>query len=196
MDKLAILLILLAANQICSGQISLCKNELEQKGDKFYYEGNLYTGLYKCFNESGIIREKGYILNGQLDSIAEFYSTQGDTTELQWYNEGQLEKRRIFTYNPTGKIVTTLDSNDKLHGLSVKYYPDGNKKERQLFCHGESIGKWFTWDKQGRIIVATDFTGEVIIRKIHDYKWGRHKVLIQHFDKKTNKVVFKKVEKN
>jgi|SRR6056297_1255313 hypothetical protein len=88
------------------------------------------------------------------------------------------------------------NSNDKLNGLSEKYYADGNIKERQFFFHGKTIGKWCTWDKKGRIIVETDFTGEVIIRKIHDYKWGRHKVLIQHFDKETNKVVFKKVEKN
>jgi hypothetical protein len=42
----------------------------------------------------------------------------------------------------------------------------------------------------------TDFTDEVIIRKFHDYKWGRYRVLIQHFDKKPNEVMFKKEEKN
>ena len=90
-----------------------------------------------------------------------------------------------------------MDSNDKLHGATVKYYPDGSIKEKQFFNHGKSVGKWSTWDKKGRIIIETDYTDEVIIiRKLHDYKWGRHKVLLQHFDKKINKIVFKKVEKN
>lgn len=181
--------------QIAVGQLP-CISDFQISDSCYTLSGEIYSGKYSSFYCNGVLREEGYILEGKLDGIVEFYNNQGDTTALYWYNEGLLKKRRLFTYNPTGKIVTTLDNDDKLHGLSVKYYPNGNIKNRQLFYHGESVGKWFTWDKKGRIIVETDFTGEVIIRKIHDYKWGRHKVLIQHFDMETNEVVFKNVEKN
>ena len=176
------------------GQIP-CLSDLEIKNSRYTAFGEIYSGSYACYYGNGKIESEGYIENGRLDSISKFYHRTGELAQITWYDNNELIKRRLFTYHTNGKLITTLDANNKEHGLCEKYFPNGNIKERKYFDHGIPIGIWTTWDNKGRIVLESDFTGDFTIRKIHDYKFGKHKILIQHFDKETNEQIYKKLIK-
>ncbi len=194
MKVLYIVVILLFPIQYTICQIP-CKCDFEQRNNLFYYADTVYSGEYRCYYNSEILKEIGYVSKGKLDSISQYYNKNGEIVEMNWRHDNQLIKRRLFTYNPTGKIITTIDVDNKEHGLCERYFPNGNIKERQFFDHGIPFGTWTTWDFKGRITMETDFSGEYTIREIHDYRFGKHKILVQHFDKDTNKVVFKELIK-
>lgn len=190
MKKYYVVIISLLVINSIHGQLPSI-SDLECIDNQFFLNDSLYTGEYACFFDSGSIKETGIIKSGYLDSISRVFDKNGEIIEMIWYENGLLKKRRQYAYTFAGMVITTLDNKDKLHGLCEKYFSNGTIKERQYFKHGEPARYWTTWDKKERVLMETNFDGNYIVRKIHQYRFGKHKILVQHFDKNTNKVIYK-----
>lgn len=188
-NKILTISLLLFCATCLSGQ-PVCINDFEIKDFLYWHNGVIYTGNYSCFDNNGTLRSHGYVKDGMLDSITEYYDQNGILTEMIWYKDNQIDQRRLFKNVTTSKLVITLKDNYE-HGLWERYFPSGQIKERRYYDHGNPTGVWTTWDSRGRIIIENDFMSDTIVTKYHGYKNNRHKIIVHYIDKRTNKKIKK-----
>jgi antitoxin component YwqK of YwqJK toxin-antitoxin module len=72
------------------------------------------------------------------------------------FSEYLLEKENKKTYiekYPDGKVKEKcpLDTNGKLNGILVLYYPDGKIRETVTYVHGNPKGQMKGYDESGKI---------------------------------------------
>jgi antitoxin component YwqK of YwqJK toxin-antitoxin module len=188
--KKIIIISLLSLYIACLNSQPICIDDLEIKDGFYWHNEVIYTGGYNCFDNNGILRLNGYVRDGLLDGITEYYDKNGTLAEMIWYKENQEVQRRLFKNVTTSKLVITLKDNQE-HGLWERYFPSGQIQERKYYDQGKPTGFWTTWDNRGRIIIESDFTNDTIVTKYHGYRKNRHKIIIHYIDKETNKRIKK-----
>lgn len=189
MKTIITILFLIIQTGVLSGQNS-CFEDFDIIDSIYYLDGTIFSGTYTCHDDNGVLRRRGYIVSGKLEGISEFFNSSGKLKETIQYRENQPVVRTFFrsNSNPAYKQSTL---NGIEHGVWEKYYMNGQIKERLLFDNGKPIGICGEWDRKGRIVMETDYTKDTIITKYHDYRFGKHTMLVRYIDSCTHKTIKK-----
>lgn len=123
MKQVSILIFFLVSSFYAFSQ-NIDINQLEKKGDIYYFEGSPYTGNCYGKHDNGQIGLKGQLLHGMKDGIW-----------IWWYSDGV--KKRESNYK-----------NNIKEGLTLYWYPNGIKAKELMFRDGKNIDQKL-WNEDG-----------------------------------------------
>jgi len=189
MKKILITLFVSMLTCILSGQSS-CFEEFDIVDSIYYLNGTIFSGKFTCHDDNGVLRRQGHIVNGKLDGVTEFYGRNGILQESILYRENHPVVRTFYRKNSNPAYKQSMLKGIE-HGVWEKYYMNGKIKERLYFDNGKPIDICSQWDKKGRVSMETDYTKDTIVTKYHDYRFGRHKVLVRYINSTTMKTISK-----
>ena len=158
-------------------------NEINPNGyNKFYYsngkissEGNMRNGkpdgFWKTYYSDGILKSIGNRLNFELDSIWLFFNEKGDTLQKIDYKNGKkngylstYEYEVIKDITKGGLVSRELYLNEIKQGISY-YYEKNYLYKSTTFKAGKKNGLSKEFDKNGKIIVITEYNNDYIINR-------------------------------
>jgi antitoxin component YwqK of YwqJK toxin-antitoxin module len=136
---------------------------------KKYPNGNImYEGFFKDDHPAGEL--KRYYENKVLKSLLIFSDDRTEASAVLYYPNGykasegryirQLKdgKWRFFSSVTEGLLISEEEyANDKIHGWSVKYYPDSVIAEKQYFSAGIKNGDWIKYHPGGSLHFKTNY---------------------------------------
>jgi antitoxin component YwqK of YwqJK toxin-antitoxin module len=189
--KIYYTMIFLIINLIGIKAQTVCLKDLVMKDSVLYFNNKVYNGYYDCYDDNGKLRGHGFINNGQLDSITDYFDKKGELTEKVWYNTNREIKRRIYRKAFFTKLIIDLKDNVE-DGLWERYYSNGKINEQRHYELGKAVGLWTTWDRKGNILTEINFSVNPIIQK----EYSSTEINIIYFDKESGKILKKeKVKK-
>ncbi len=138
------------------------------KNGKIASEGMMINGqpegLWKSYNEEGILVSSGSRKNNLLDSLWSFYLPNGDLYMTINYLEGKKEGNKTTNLSDGGKIIENFVS-DLKEGYEKHYNKDNNIIKQIPFKSGleEGIAKEFNED--GLIISILEYQRGYILKR-------------------------------
>ena len=103
----------------------IMEDELVKKGQLYYFDSKLYTGIFFDVWGDGELRKEGHIKDGKLDGVVKVFSQNGQLRYEGNWKDG------------------------KMNGFSKQYHSNGQLKEEVNFKDGELISqKCFTENGQ------------------------------------------------
>ena len=120
-------IILLILPLIGFGQQRVLGDELNEKNNKVYYNGDLFSGTeYHNYDNGDLLMEINYVdvvQNGEHN----MYHANGQIAVNHFYKNGQIVDGTYVDLNPNGeKMGVFIYKNGKLNGESFIYYASGN----------------------------------------------------------------------
>lgn len=129
--------------------------ELEKSGhDNDHYQYLFFYGNYHLTNvhRFKIISYSNGKKNGPLYIL----NDHSDTTEIANFKDDTLNGQLSYYDNRKIKKVETYIDGDQT-GLQTEYYPEGTRSQEGYDLHGEKVGVWKYWDRDGKLGSTFDF---------------------------------------
>ncbi len=119
--------------------------------DSIYYNQNIiYTGTFISYHKNDIIKEKGFIKKGKLDSTLTSYDKSGNPLSVLIFKGEKLVHQTLY-YPNTNTIKRKTSLKNKIEdGLCTTYYLNGSPQDSGCYALGKKIGKWTYWNKYGQ----------------------------------------------
>lgn len=121
------------------------------QNDGYYYkDGQLFSGIYEQYNESGQLTARLSLKNGLPDGISELYK-DGILYEKRSFSKGS--RNGIWeTYENNSKVSEAWYKKDKKHGKWLIWDSSGNLRYEMYYKKGKKTGVWKMWDENGVLI--------------------------------------------
>lgn len=141
-------------NGFIEGKVTEYRKDLTRNAVKEFYKGNEVSQV--LLGKRGFIRKEIADTSVSLTRIDKVTAPNGQYV----HREGYDQKKKIFVNHGKATVWTKeggplyeegIFKDGKLHGLVVRYYPDGKKEFEGTYTEGSQDGAWLYWDKQGRL---------------------------------------------
>ncbi len=123
-----------------------------------YNANGLKHGLWKTFNDSGLVILEENYLNGKKNGFFKYYDKEGNFVRIEKYEndiliEDALETKQLdrrVDYHPNGKVRTVAHFfKGKPEGVRREYSPEGKIVQSYVFHNGKCIGEGIV-DENGK----------------------------------------------
>jgi antitoxin component YwqK of YwqJK toxin-antitoxin module len=133
--------------------------QIVEGDDGLYYDenGDLFSGAYKEYYESGNIKTEMSIKKGQKHGTTVLYFYNGQANEVRNYKSNQMHGT-WETFNETG--TRTAEANykkGKKHGKWLIWDENGNLRYDMTYKSGERTGIWYIFDASGKVVSSKDY---------------------------------------
>ena len=149
-------------------------NETDQNG--------LKQGFWRKFHDNGTLKYEGFFVNDKpvgvfkryydnkiIQSVMDFEDDGITASARIFYNNGLLAGEGIYIgqqkdgewkyysyYDTTLSYVENYSLGEK-HGVSIKFYEDGQVSEELNFNHGKKEGDWIQYYSDGTVYLKSSF---------------------------------------
>jgi antitoxin component YwqK of YwqJK toxin-antitoxin module len=114
-------------------------------------ESGEYEGPYTKADTTGLLMERGHMLNGKLQGIRELYYPDGGVKVRERYAKGELDDLWEF-YHPNGQVeLKGYYVQGQMYGRWHKYDSLGNLLEEVLMISNEEYGPFKEYYPNGNI---------------------------------------------
>lgn len=124
-------------------------NDLTIKDSVYYNQNTVYTGAFISYYKNDIIKEKGFIKNGKLDSALTSFDKAGNPLSILIFKEGKTVHQTLYFPNSNKIKRKTSLQNKNEDGLCTTYYLNGSLQDSGSYAMGKKVGKWTYWNKNG-----------------------------------------------
>lgn len=145
------ILFCLVANQSFSQAIE------EIEGLYYNTTGDLYTGTYTEFYESGTKRIEMNLEEGKRNGKITLFFNNEKVQEVRSYVSGLMDGMWVTWNDQSVKIAEANYQRNKKHGKWYIWDDNGVKRYEMEYCEGEKIGTWYIWDADGNLIKERKF---------------------------------------
>jgi antitoxin component YwqK of YwqJK toxin-antitoxin module len=141
-------------NGFIENKVTEYRKDLTRNAIKDYYKGNEASQV--LFGPRGFIRKDIADTSTTSTRIDKITAPNGQYVQREGYDG----KKKIFINHGKATVWTKeggllyeegIFKNGKLHGLVVRYYPDGKKEFEGTYNDGKQDGVWLYWDKMGKL---------------------------------------------
>lgn len=144
-----------------------------------YYNREGATGEWTSFHNNDSVQSRFYFVHDRLAGRRMNYSPEGKLSSEEIYNEdGEAVRIKFFDHMekltddldfqydsvsferkyPDGKIKHRLTMIDhRKNGPEEFYFPNGQLKDRQLYCYGNAQGEKLEWDYFGKPVYKNNY---------------------------------------
>lgn len=124
-----------------------------------YYDtkGDLYTGTYTEFYDSGSKRIEMNIYDGKRNGKITLYFENENVQEVRSYVNGLMDGTWITWNDQSVKIAEANYRRNKKHGKWYIWDDNGVKRYEMEYSEGEKVGTWYIWDAKGELIKERKF---------------------------------------
>lgn len=142
-------------NGFIEGKVIEYRKNLTRNAVKEFYKGNEVSQV--LLGERGFIKKEVADTSQFLTRLDKFTAPNGQYV----HREGYDQKKKLFINHGRATVWVKEDGplyeegvfrHGKLHGLVVRYYPDGKKEFEGPYSEGKQNGVWLYWDKQGKLV--------------------------------------------
>jgi antitoxin component YwqK of YwqJK toxin-antitoxin module len=130
-------------------------NEIE--GLYYTQSGELYTGTYTEFYESGIKRIEMNIEEGKRHGKITLYFEDNQIQEIRSYDNGLMDGTWITWNKLSVKIAEASYKRNKKHGKWYIWDDNGVKRYEMEYFEGKKTGTWYIWDEKGNVVKERKF---------------------------------------
>jgi antitoxin component YwqK of YwqJK toxin-antitoxin module len=125
--------------------------QMEMKNDGWYFHGNIYSGKYVDYYNSGRIQNEATLSNGKLDGALIVYFKNGNKKSISHYKNGILEG--VWNdYYTNGALMQTRDfSGGNLKKGAKIYFINGQIQNEIKFKNSTSYDTAFTYFSSGKV---------------------------------------------
>lgn len=148
MKKLFFILVVLicAANQQLTAQnISL------EEGMYYSGNGNLYTGTYTAYFDSGKKKSVIEIVAGRANGKAIYFYETGAIMEKGSFVNNEKDGEWLRWDEAGQKIAEAVYANGKKDGTWYVWDSNGIKRYEMFYTMGAKKGTWVMWDEKGNV---------------------------------------------
>lgn len=115
-------------------------------------QGDPYTGIFREYNEDGLLVRKLQLLNGQFNGENTVFFADGSVKEIQSYRAGLMDGTWI-TYNQSGiKTAEASYQQGKKHGPWFIWNDEGILMFEMYYDNGNRSGTWVKYAENGEVI--------------------------------------------
>lgn len=129
----------------------------EIEGLYYTTEGELYSGTYTEFYESGNKRIEMNLLEGKRNGKITLFFTNEQIQEVRSYVSGLMDGTWITWNDKSVKIAEANYKRNKKHGKWYIWDNNGVKRYEMEYNEGKKVGTWYIWDENGKIIKERKF---------------------------------------
>lgn len=129
----------------------------EIEGLYYTTKGDLYTGTYTEFYESGVKRIEMNIEEGKRNGKITLYFENEKIQEVRSYVKGLMDGTWITWNDKSVKIAEANYKKNKKHGKWYIWDDNGVKRYEMEYYEGKKVGTWFIWDAKGNLIKERKF---------------------------------------
>jgi antitoxin component YwqK of YwqJK toxin-antitoxin module len=137
---------------------SLLAQEVTLKNGKYFgSDKKPYSGIYKEYNEKGLLISENRISHGLLDSTSIIYYSTGAKKEVRSYKMGKKDGLWI---NWSAEGIKTAEARFKDGAKDGYWYiwdEKGIKRYEMFYVAGEKKGKWYIWDETGKLVTEQNY---------------------------------------
>ncbi len=149
-----LIIILVLVGGVSAQDLSIVSSNSEQSvvlKDGFYYSsnGNLYTGSYIAYFESGNKKSKFDVLNGKANGAVTYFYENGKVMETGVFASNEKQGEWLRWDDMGNKIAQAFYNNGKKDGLWLVWDAKGLKRFEMNYASGEKTGKWLMWNEEG-----------------------------------------------
>ena len=144
-----------------------------------WYEKGKLEGLYRTFDEQGVLRDQFHYQADILEGPYELFDAKGKTFEKGRYSKGKKDGE-VRLFSDTEALIRRENySEGLLHGESTDYYPNGNRALVFQFYRGLLHGNV-------KNIAAVKYSQERKITEEQDFRMGQPWGVYRTYDAKGN----------
>jgi antitoxin component YwqK of YwqJK toxin-antitoxin module len=129
----------------------------EVEGLYYNTSGDLYTGTYTEFYESGNKRIEMNLMEGKRNGKIRLFFEDEKIQEVRAYDNGLMDGTWITWNNNSVKIAEAAYKRNKKHGKWYIWDDNGVKRYEMEYKDGEKIGTWYIWDQDGKLVKERKF---------------------------------------
>lgn len=129
----------------------------EVEGLYYNTSGDLYTGTYTEFYESGNKRIEMNLVEGKRNGKIRLFFENEKIQEVRSYDSGLMDGTWITWNNNSVKIAEAAYKRNKKHGKWYIWDDNGVKRYEMEYKDGEKIGTWYIWDEDGNLLKERKF---------------------------------------
>nr|WP_290637970.1 toxin-antitoxin system YwqK family antitoxin [Labilibaculum sp.] len=124
-----------------------------------YYNtaGDLYTGTYTEFYESGTKRIEMNLEEGKRNGKITLFFENEEVQEVRSYVSGLMDGMWVTWNDKSVKIAEANYKGNKKHGKWYIWDDNGVKRYEMEYSEGDKIGTWYIWDAEGNLIKERKF---------------------------------------
>jgi antitoxin component YwqK of YwqJK toxin-antitoxin module len=140
---------------ITNHSISQVIKEIE--GLYYNTSGDLYTGTYTEFYDSGNKRIEMNLVEGKRNGKITLFFENEKIQEVRSYDSGLMDGIWITWNDNSVKIAEAAYKRNKKHGKWYIWDDNGVKRYEMEYKEGEKIGTWYIWDEDGNLLKERKF---------------------------------------
>lgn len=129
----------------------------EVEGLYYNTTGDLYTGTYTEFYDSGNKRIEMNLAEGKRNGKIMLYFENEKVQEVRSYAGGLMDGTWITWNDHSVKIAEANYKRNKKHGKWYIWDDNGVKRYEMEYKEGEKVGIWYIWDKAGNLLKERKF---------------------------------------
>jgi antitoxin component YwqK of YwqJK toxin-antitoxin module len=157
-----------------------------------YYENDKLLGIYEQFHRNGVLAKEIFYFDGWKYGLENNRDEHGIilSSGLYYQNERNdlwttITDHKIKTYGsyingskygPWKSIMNNFIffeenyCNDRLHGVQIKWFPNGNLYYQGRYHNGDPYGQWVYFYPNGQLAASGDYTHRNPLFKVYDPK--------------------------
>ncbi|MFA9371682.1 MAG: toxin-antitoxin system YwqK family antitoxin [Labilibaculum antarcticum] len=129
----------------------------EVEGLYYNTSGDLYTGTYTEFYDSGNKRIEMNLLEGKRNGKITLFFENEKIQEVRSYESGLMDGTWITWNDNSVKIAEAAYKRNKKHGKWYIWDDNGVKRYEMEYKEGEKVGIWYIWDEDGNLLKERKF---------------------------------------
>ncbi len=157
--KITKIILVLFFKAILFSVIAISAQIKQDSATGLYYDsqGNPYTGIYKEYNDDGLLLRKLQFLDGQFNGENTVFFADGGIKEIQSYKAGLMDGTWT-TYNQSGiKTAEAGYRQGKKHGPWFIWNDEGILMFEMYYDKGDRSGTWVKYAENGEVINSMDY---------------------------------------
>ncbi|BAX80200.1 toxin-antitoxin system YwqK family antitoxin [Labilibaculum antarcticum] len=129
----------------------------EVEGLYYNTSGDLYTGTYTEFYDSGNKRIEMNLFEGKRNGKITLFFENEKIQEVRSYDSGLMDGTWITWNDNSVKIAEAAYKRNKKHGKWYIWDDNGVKRYEMEYKEGEKVGTWYIWDEDGNLLKERKF---------------------------------------
>jgi hypothetical protein len=126
--------------------------ELVEKGDAYFLNGELYNGKWTTYYENGSVKMITEIKKGFKDGQTKIWFEDGQLNEIRSYKQNKMHGKWVMYNNHNIKISVARYKNGLKHGKWTIWNDYGNLLYELEYNNGEKTGTWKNYNEKGELV--------------------------------------------
>lgn len=149
-------------------KVFLIVGESKSSLERYVLNDKVEDGTWKIYHdkEKKHLKTEGRVVKGRKEGTWKSYSKNGALSKEAQFKNGQLHGTEKYYNQKTGEVMMQYSyKGGQRDGYYFVTHANGQKWQDGYFIKGAPNGKWNYWDKKGKLLRTTTYSGGVFVKE-------------------------------